>query len=84
MKTLLALIIAYTMTTVAYDRAFQHQSLKERSPAAMMCHFIPVITYGEITQFRGYFEKGKCCSSTLRDRQHCKMQNVTMIPSPML
>lgn len=60
MKTLLALIIAYSATMVLYDRTYQ-MAVIQQSPELAMCNFKPVINYGEIVTLKGYFESGKCC-----------------------
>ena len=60
MKTLLALMIAYSASQVAYDRAFEHKSVAHHSPHVELCQFKPVNFYGQTLKLRGYFETGKC------------------------
>ncbi len=62
MKMLLALLLAYTISDIAFDRAFQRQELARQTPAVMVCKFHPVITYGKFLKIRGYFEEGDCCT----------------------
>ncbi len=60
MKLLLALVIAYAASQVAYDRAYQHSAFLYRSPAVEICNFKPILAYGLTFTLRGYFEKGQC------------------------
>lgn len=60
MKTLLALLIAYTAAQIAYDRAYQHRVVDNRSPEIRICQFQPLLNYGVTLKIRGYFEKGSC------------------------
>ncbi len=61
MKLLLALLIAYAASQVAYDRAYQQDTvLLYHSPSIEICIFQPVFTYGLTYSLRGYFEKGQC------------------------
>jgi hypothetical protein len=59
-KTLLALLIAYTATQVAYDRVYQHRALDNQSPEIKICQFKPLLNYGITLKIRGYFENGSC------------------------
>ncbi len=60
MKLLLALVVAYAASQVAYDRAYQHSAFLYRSPTIEVCHFKSVLTYGLTLTLQGFFEKGDC------------------------